>query len=150
MPNGKVQSATAEPLMTVYLYGSFASYVTAKTRCYLLKKGIPFIERTPGHPLFRAHVRANTLNDRIPQLELADGTAIQDSVAIIDKPEELSPEHPVCPSGVKQQLVARSFETLIDRLRGRPDWHYRWNYMAKNYGSVGREFERFFKPKGND
>ena len=72
MPNGKAQNATAEPLMTVYLYGSFASYVTAKTRCYLLKKGIPFIERTPGHPRFRAHVRANTLNHRIPQLELAE------------------------------------------------------------------------------
>ena len=31
MPNGKAQNAIAEPLMTVYLYGSFASYVTAKT-----------------------------------------------------------------------------------------------------------------------
>ena len=150
MPNGKAQNATAEPLMTVYLYGSFASYVTAKTRCYLLKKGIPFIERTPGHPRFRAHVRASTLNHRIPQLELADGTAIQDSVAIMDKLEELYPEPPVYPPGTKQQLVTRLFETLIDGLLGRPAWHYRWNYMKENYGFVGKEFGRSFRPQGSD
>ena len=60
--------------MTVYLYGSYASYVTAKTRCYLLKKGIPFVERLPGHPRFREHVRANTLlalQQSIPRLKQA-------------------------------------------------------------------------------
>lgn len=136
--------------MTVYLYGSYASYVTAKTRCYLLKKGIPFVERLPGHPRFRAHVRANTLNHRIPQLELSDGTAIQDSVAIMDKLEELYPEPSIYPPGVKQQTVARLFEVLIDGLLGRPAWHYRWNYMDENYGFVGREFGRSFKPQGSN
>ncbi len=136
--------------MTVYLYGSYASYVTAKTRCYLLKKGIPFVERLPGHPRFRAHVRANTLNHRIPQLELADGTAIQDSVAIMDKLEELHPEPSVYPPGAQQQTVARLFEVLIDGLLGRPAWHYRWNYMDENYGFVGREFGRSFKPQGSN
>ena len=90
------------------------------------------------------------LNHRIPQLELVDGTAIQDSVAIMDKLEELYPEPSVYPSGIKQQLVARLFETLIDGLLGRPAWHYRWNYMAENYGFVGKEFGRSFKPQGND
>ena len=136
--------------MTVYLYGSYASYVTAKTRCYLLKKGIPFVERLPGHPRFRAHVRANTLNHRIPQLELSDGTAIQDSVAIMDKLEELYPEPLIYPTGPKQQTVARLFEVLIDGLLGRPAWHYRWNYMKENYGFVGREFGRSFKPQGSN
>ncbi len=136
--------------MTVYLYGSYASYVTAKTRCYLLKKGIPFVERLPGHPRFRAHVRANTLNHRIPQLELSDGTAIQDSVAIMDKLEELYPEPSIYPTGPKQQTVARLFEVLIDGLLGRPAWHYRWNYMKENYGFVGREFGRSFKPQGSN
>ena len=74
--------------MTIYLYGSHASYWAAKTRCYLLKKGIPFVERLPGHPRFREHVRANTLNHRIPQVELADGTVIQDTVAIMDALEK--------------------------------------------------------------
>ena len=136
--------------MTVYLYGSYASYVVAKTRCYLLKKGIPFVERVPGHPRFREHVRAQTLNHRIPQLELADGTAIQDSVAIMDRLEELHPEPAVYPPGSQQQLVARLFEVLIDGLLGRPAWHYRWNYMEENYGFVGREFGRSFKPQGTN
>lgn len=136
--------------MTIYLYGSYASYWTAKTRCYLLKKGIPFVERLPGHPRFREHVRANTLNHRIPQVELADGTAIQDTVAIMDELEKLYPERAIYPPSVKQQLVARLFEVLIHALLGRPAWHYRWNYMEENYGFVGREFGRSFKPQGSN
>ncbi len=136
--------------MTVYLYGSYASYVTAKTRSYLLKKGVPFVERVPGHPRFREHVRANTLNHRIPQLELSDGTAIQDSVAIMDTLEEIYPEPSVYPPGLKQQTLARLFEVLVDGLLGRPAWHYRWNYMEENYGFVGREFGRSFKPQGTN
>ena len=136
--------------MTVYLYGSYASYVTAKTRSYLLKKGVPFVERVPGHPRFREHVRANTLNHRIPQLELSDGTAIQDSVAIMDRLEEIHPEPSVYPPGLKQQTLARLFEVLVDGLLGRPAWHYRWNYMEENYGFVGREFGRSFKPQGTN
>lgn len=136
--------------MTIYLYGSYASYWTAKTRCYLLKKGIPFVERVPGHPHFREHVRANTLNHRIPQLELDDGTAIQDSVAIMDELEKHYPAPAIYPPGVRQQLVARLFEVLIQGLLGRPAWHYRWNYMEENYGFVGREFGRSFKPQGSN
>ena len=136
--------------MTVYLYGSYASYVTAKTRCYLLKKGIPFIERVPGHPRFRDYIRANTLNHRIPQLELADGSAIQDSVGIMDRLEEIYPQPSVYPPGLKQQTLARLFEVLVDGLLGRPAWHYRWNYMEENYGFVGREFGRSFKPQGTN
>ena len=119
----------------------------AKTRSYLLKKGVPFVERVPGHPRFREHVRANTLNHRIPQLELSDGTAIQDSVAIMDRLEEIYPEPSVYPPGLKQQTLARLFEVLVDGLLGRPAWHYRWNYMEENYGFVGREFGRSFKPQ---
>ncbi len=136
--------------MTIYLYGSYASYWTAKTRCYLLKKGIPFVERLPGHPRFREHVRANTLNHRIPQVEMADGTAIQDTVAIMDALEKHYPEPAIYPSGIKQQLVTRLFEVLIHGLLGRPAWHYRWNYMEENYGFVGREFGRSFKPQGSN
>ena len=39
------------------LYGSYASYYTAKSRSYLRKKGIPFVERLPSDPLFRNKVR---------------------------------------------------------------------------------------------
>ena len=60
-----------------------------------------FIERVSGHPRFRDQVRANTLNHRIPQLELADGTAIKDSVAIMDRLEKIYPQPSVYPPGLK-------------------------------------------------
>lgn len=50
----------------------------------------------------------------------------------------------------RQQLAARLFEVLIDSLLGRPAWHYRWNFMEENYGFVGREFGRSFRPQGSD
>ena len=133
-----------------FLYGSHASYHTAKTRSYLRKKGIPFIERLPSHPRFREHVRPTSGNHRIPQLELADGTVIQDSIAIADALEALHPEPSPYPPGPRQQIAVRLFEVLFDSWLGRPAWHYRWNFMEENYGFVGREFGRSFKPQGSN
>ena len=50
------------------LYGSYASYYTAKVRACLRKKGIPFVERLPSAPRFREHVRPVSGTHRIPQL----------------------------------------------------------------------------------
>jgi hypothetical protein len=63
---------------TIVLYGSYASYHTAKTRSYLRKKGIPVVERPPGDPRFRAHVRPTSGSHRIPQIELPGGDVVQD------------------------------------------------------------------------
>jgi len=116
----------------------------------LRKKGIPFVERLPAHPRFREHVRPNSNNHRIPQIELKDGTVVQDTVAIVDALEALFPEPSIFPSGPRQGLVARLFEQLLDDLLMRAAWHYRWNYMDENYRFVGREFGRSFKPQGTD
>jgi len=132
------------------LYGSHASYATAKSRSYLRKKGIPFIERLPSSPRFREYVRPKSENHRIPQLEAPDGTVIQDSVAIYDYLEERFPEPPAYPPGPRQQLVTRLFEVLLDSELGRVAWHYRWNFMEENYRFVGREFGRSFRPQGSD
>ena len=141
----------AHPMIApCFLYGSHASYFTAKTRAYLRKKGIPFVERLPSHPRFREHVRPASQNHRIPQLELADGTVLQDTIAIVDTLESLHPDPAVHPPGPRQQISARLFEVLFDAWLGRPAWHYRWNFMEENYGFVGREFGRSFKPQGSD
>jgi len=132
------------------LYGSHASYATAKSRSYLRKKGIPFIERLPSSPRFREYVRPTSENHRIPQLEAPDGTVIQDSTAIYDYLEERFPDPPAYPPGPRQQLVTRLFEALLDNELGRVAWHYRWNYMEENYRFVGREFGRSFRPQGSD
>jgi glutathione S-transferase len=132
------------------LYGSHASYHTAKTRAYLRKKGLPFVERVPGHPQFREYVRPASGSHRIPQLETPDGTVIQDSAAIVEFLEGRHPEPPMRPPGPRQQLACRLLEVLIDEQYLRPAWHYRWNYMEENYGFVGREFGRSFRPTGTD
>ena len=69
---------------TYTLYGSYASYYTAKVRAYLRKKGIPFVERLPSDPMFRNKVRPASGSHRIPQLMAPDGEVIQDSVEIVD------------------------------------------------------------------
>jgi len=132
------------------LYGSHVSYATAKSRSYLRKKGIPFIERLPSAPRFREYVRPTSENHRIPQLEAPDGTVVQDTTAIFDYLEERFPEPLAYPPGPRQQLVARLFEVLLDAVLGRVAWHYRWNFMDENYGFVGREFGRSFRPQGSD
>ena len=132
------------------LYGSYASYHTAKTRSYLRKKGIPFLEQVPGVPRFRQYVRKSSDNHRIPQLETPSGEVIQDTIAIFDALEPRHPEPPAYPPGLHQQLAARLFEILIDETLGRPAWHYRWNFIDENYSFVGREFGRSFAPYGND
>ena len=73
------------------LYGSHASYATAKSRSYLRKKGIPFVERLPASKRFREYVRPSSENHRIPQLEAPDGTVVQDTTAIFDYLEERFP-----------------------------------------------------------
>ena len=132
------------------LYGSHASYATAKTRSYLRKKGIPFVERLPASKRFREYVRPTSENHRIPQLEAPDGTVVQDTTAIFDYLEERFPEPPAYPPGPRQQLAARLFEVLLDAELGRVAWHYRWNYMDENYAFVGREFGRSFRPQGTN
>ncbi len=132
------------------LYGSYASYATAKPRSYLRKKGIPFVERVPGTPRFREYVRPSSDNHRIPQIEAPDGQVMQDSIEIFDTLEQQFPEPAAYPPGVRQQMVARLFEYMIDATLGRSAWHYRWNYKDENYDFVGREFGRSFAPHGND
>ena len=132
------------------LYGSHASYATAKTRSYLRKKGIPFIERLPSTKRFREYVRPTSENHRIPQIEAPDGTVVQDTTAIYDYLEERFPQPPGYPPGPSQQLSTRLFELLLDAELGRVAWHYRWNYMQENYAFVGREFGRSFRPQGTN
>ena len=68
----------------------------------------------------------------------------------MDRLEEIYPEPLVYPPGLKQQTLARLFDVLVDGLLGRPAWHCWWNCMEENYGFIGREFSRSFKPQGSN
>lgn len=131
------------------LYGSYASYYTAKSRSYLRKKGIPFVERLPSDPLFRNKVRPASGSHRIPQLLTPDGIVIQDTVAIQDYLETRFPELPAIPPTPKQQIFVHLMELLASEGLVRLAWLHRWMF-EENYSFVKSDFGRSFKPQGSD
>ena len=131
------------------LYGSYASYYTAKVRAYLRKKGIPFRERLPSDPHFRAHVRPTSGSHRIPQLETADGLVLQDSVAIVDHLEARHAAVPAFPASPRQRLAVHLMELLGSEGLVRLAWQYRW-FFEENLHFVKMDFGRSFRPQGSD
>jgi hypothetical protein len=131
------------------LYGSHASYYTAKTRSYLRKKAIPFIERMPSHPRFRSHVRPATANHRVPQMETPDGLCLQDTTVIFDLLEARFPEIPAIPSTPRQRVITHLMELFASEGLVRMAWQYRWFHEA-NFQFVKMDFGRSFRPQGSD
>lgn len=140
---------SGEDRRTVTLYGSYASYYTAKTRSYLRKKGIPFVERPPSHPRFRSVVRPTAESKRIPIIEDADGLIVQDTTAIFDHLEARYPDPPATPPGPQQSLAAYLLDLFFSE-NSKVAWHYRWNFMETNAHFVRTEFGRSFSPRGSD
>ena len=132
------------------LYGSYASYFTAKSRAMLRKKGIPFVERLPSSARFREYVRPASGSHRIPQLEAPDGTVVQDSVQIFDYLEARHPEIPALPPTPRQRLVAHLLELLGSEGLLRIAWQFRWFYPEVNDRFVKMDFGRSFRPQGSD
>jgi glutathione S-transferase len=131
------------------LYGSYASYYTAKSRSYLRKKGIPFVERLPSDPLFREKVRPTSGSHRIPQLLMPGGRVIQDSVEIQDVLEAQFPEIPAIPDTPCQRVFVHLMELLGSEGLVQLAWMHRWVF-EDNLKFVKMEFGRSFRPQGND
>ncbi len=132
------------------IYGSYASYYTAKVRAYLRKKGIPFTERLPSAPRFRDHVRPTSGTHRIPQLETPAGEIIQDSVEIVDYLEARHPDIPALPTRPRQRLAVHLMELFGSEGLVRLAWQFRWFFPEENYHFVKMEFGRSFRPQGSD
>jgi glutathione S-transferase len=132
-----------------FLYGAYASFYTAKTRSYLRKKGIPFVERLPSHPRFRQFVSPAAQSKRIPILEVPDGTVIQDTTEIFEYLEAHHPSPPAIPPGPRQRLAAYLVDLFASE-NTKVAWHYRWNSPPENIHFVTMDFGRSFKPQGSD
>ena len=131
------------------LYGSYASYYTAKVRGYLRKKGIPFVELLPSSTRFREYVRPATGTHRIPQLETPDGTVLQDSIEIMDHLEARFPDVPALPGTPRQRLAVHLMELFGSEGLVRLAWEYRWFFEGNDF-FVKMDFGRSFKPQGSD
>jgi glutathione S-transferase len=136
--------------MTDYtLYGSYASYYTAKTRSQLRKKGIPFVERLPSESRFREIVRPASGSHRIPQLLTPTGQVIQDSVEILDHLEAQFPAIPAVPDTPCQRTFVHLMELLgSEGLLGLA-WQHRWLF-EENLNFIRKDFGRSFRPQGSD
>lgn len=134
---------------TYTLYGSYASYYTAKTRTYLRKKGIPFVERLVSDPAFREKVRPASGSHRIPQLMTPEGTVLQDSVEILDFLEKRFPELPAIPSTPRQRVFVHLMELMGSEGLLQLAWLHRWIF-EENISFVKMDFGRSFKPQGTD
>jgi len=134
---------------TYTLYGSYASYYTAKVRAYLRKKGIPFVERLPSDPMFRNKVRPASGSHRIPQMLAPDGKVIQDSVEIVDYLEARFPALPAFPDSPRQRTFVHLMELLASEGLVRLAWLHRWMF-AENDRFVKMDFGRSFQPQGSD
>jgi glutathione S-transferase len=134
---------------TYTLYGSHASYYTAKVRSYLRKKGIPFVEHLPSDPLFRNKVRPASGSHRIPQLLTPGGQVVQDSVAIVDHLESRFTNLPAFPETPRQRTFVHLMELLASEGLVRLAWLHRWLF-EENHRFVKMDFGRSFKPQGSD
>ncbi len=139
------------PTMTgpYVLFGSYASYYTAKVRAYLRKKGIPFVEHLPSDPVFRERVRPTSGTHRIPQLLTPEGAVIQDSVEIVDYLEVRFPDIPAFPGTPRQRTFVHLMELLASEGLVQLAWKHRWLY-PENMPFVKMDFGRSFKPQGSD
>ena len=131
------------------LYGSYASYYTAKSRAYLRKKHIPFVERLPSDPLFRNKVRPVSGSHRIPQLLTPEGDVVQDSVEMQDYLEARFPDLPAIPASPRQRIFVHLMELLASEGLVRLAWMHRWVF-EENLSFVIKDFGRSFQPQGSD
>jgi glutathione S-transferase len=132
------------------LFGSYASYYTAKTRGYLRKKGIPFVERLPSHPDFRSKVRPASGTAKIPQILTPEGEVVQDTVEILDYLEARFPGLPAIPSTPRQKVFVHLMELLASEGLLTLAFQHRWLFPEENHSFVRMDFGRSFKPQGTD
>jgi glutathione S-transferase len=122
---------TAEPYIH---WSAHVSLYSAKTRSYLIKKGIHFTETTPYAGVAGDKNRWNKVIEPtmgyfgIPVLDLPDGTFISDTTAIIRYLEERHPEPAMQPTDpVMNALNWLIFNYGTEGLFLNAQ-HYRWNF----------------------
>jgi glutathione S-transferase len=124
------------------LWGGALSLYTGKLRSYLIKKGIPYRELYPSHPLFQTRIVPSVGLLVVPVLEAPDGTIIQDTTDIIEYLESVFPEPRLMPTTPVQQAVAWLLGAFGSEGLLQPGMHYRWSYREQQENFLRAEFGR--------
>jgi glutathione S-transferase len=133
------------------LWGMPASLYTGKARAALRKRRVPFDERTPGHPDFRARIVPAVGRWIIPVLECPDGTLVQDSAMIVEHLDRVAAEGPPSlPPDPALAAIARLLELFGGEGLLRAAMHYRRNFDADNVDFLRADFGASLAPPGAD
>lgn len=115
----------------VILYGAPHSLYTGKTRAYLRKQGIRYVERTTADPRFRREIVPIIGRGIIPVVVLPDGTVVQDTVDILDHFERVGVPNSAYPPGPRQRVLSHIAELYAVVVLTRHAMHYRWSYAGE-------------------
>lgn len=117
---------TTEPYVH---WSTYASLYSAKTRCYMIKKGLNFTETTPGaNHRWKEVIKPKLGFFAIPVLETPNGDIVQDTTAIIRFLEKRHPEPAMQPADpVMRALCWLIFNYGTEGLFLNAQ-HYRWNF----------------------
>jgi glutathione S-transferase len=80
-----------EPAKSYTLFGVEGSYYGAKTRCYLLRKGIPFREIQADRKVFKEIILPRVGYPVVPVLLTPEDETLQDTASIVDALEARHP-----------------------------------------------------------
>jgi glutathione S-transferase len=126
------------------LWGAPGSAYSARTRSYLIKKGLPYQEIFPGHRRFYDEIVPLIGYFVMPVTELTDGTLIQDSTDTVVYFEERYPENPLIPTAPRQKAIAWLLGYMGSEMMHKIAMHYRWNYLGVDKPFTEATFGHFF------
>lgn len=138
-------ASSADGTMTVH--GLTLSYFTGKLEAYLRVKGIPYRFAEMDTAAFRRAGRATGVL-QMPQIEMADGTWLTDTTAIMAEFERRFPAPALSSADPLTRFFSLLLEDYGDEWLWRPALHYRWSFdedMALMSAQIARSMLRDVK-----
>lgn len=129
------------------LIAAEVSLYSGKARAFLRHKQVAFEEVFASRDVIMNVVRPKTGLAMIPVLLMPDGTAVQDTTAIIDAIEARHPQRSVYPESPVLRLASLLLELYGDEWLVMPAMHYRWHYRRKNLKFILSEFGEIVAPR---
>ncbi len=113
---------------TYKLYGVEGSYYSAKIRCYLLWKGIPFKEILSDRQAYTDVIVPRVGYPIVPIVISPSDETLQDSAEIITILEQRHPLPAMIPTTPRRRFAAYLMELYADEWLKVPALYYRWHY----------------------
>ena len=134
-PTAQQITDVPEDPYNVRLFACELSYFSGKVRGYFrykerMQSGLKYQEILANPHILQA-IHATTKSRVVPQIQLQDGTFVQDSSEIIDTIEKLFPKHSIIPSpqtNPKQCLASYLMELFADEWLLVAAFSWRWSY----------------------